>query len=77
LPGVTIGDNVIIGAGSIVNTDVPSNMVAAGCPCRIICSLDEYIEKHQDDFLYIVNMPLEQKKKILLEKFGIKPTNKK
>jgi hypothetical protein len=52
-------------------------MVAAGCPCRIICSLDEYIEKHQDDFLYIVNMPLEQKKKFLLEKFGIKPTNKK
>ena len=72
LPGVTIGDNVIIGAGSIVNTDVPSNMVAAGCPCRIICSLDEYIEKHQDDFLYIVNMPLEQKKKFLLEKFRLK-----
>ena len=42
LPGVTIGDNCIIGAGSIVNKDIPSNSVAAGIPCKIICSIDEY-----------------------------------
>jgi acetyltransferase-like isoleucine patch superfamily enzyme len=42
LPGVTIGDNCIIGAGSIVNKDIPSNSVAAGTPCKIICSIDEY-----------------------------------
>ena len=36
LPGVTIGDNVVIGAGSIVNKDIPSNSVAVGNPCRVI-----------------------------------------
>ncbi|HEY9767042.1 MAG TPA: sugar O-acetyltransferase [Coleofasciculaceae cyanobacterium] len=35
-PGVTIGSNVTIGAGSIVTKDIPSNVVAAGNPCRII-----------------------------------------
>lgn len=36
LPGVTIGDNVTIGAGAVVTRDIPSNVVAAGNPCRII-----------------------------------------
>ena len=36
LPGVTIGDNVVIGAGSVVNKDIPSNSVAVGNPCRVI-----------------------------------------
>lgn len=67
LPGVKIGDNVIIGAGSIVNRDIPSNSVAAGVPCKVICSLDEYKKKHKDDFLYMVKLPYEQKKKFLLD----------
>ena len=36
LPGVTIGDNVVIGAGSVVNKDIPSNVVAVGNPCKVI-----------------------------------------
>lgn len=36
LPGVKIGNNVVIGAGSIVNKDIPSNSVAVGNPCRVI-----------------------------------------
>lgn len=36
LPGVSIGDNVVIGAGSIVTKDIPSNSVAVGNPCRVI-----------------------------------------
>lgn len=36
LPGVTIGDNVTIGAGSVVTKDVPSNCVAHGNPCRVV-----------------------------------------
>lgn len=36
LPGVTIGDNTVIGAGSVVTRDIPSNVVAAGNPCRVI-----------------------------------------
>ncbi|BAY22219.1 maltose transacetylase [Calothrix sp. NIES-2100] len=35
-PGVTIGDNTTIGAGSVVVKDIPNNVVAAGNPCRII-----------------------------------------
>jgi hypothetical protein len=46
--------------------------VAAGSPCKPICTLDEYREKHKDDFMYIVSKPFEEKKKILLEKFGKK-----
>lgn len=69
LPDVTIGDNTIIGAGSVVNRDIPENSVAAGVPCRVICSLDEYKKKHEDDFLYVVNLPYEEKKKYLLNLF--------
>ena len=36
LPGVTIGDNVVIGAGSVVTKDIPANVVAVGNPCKII-----------------------------------------
>lgn len=36
LPGVTIGENSVIGAGSVVNRSVPANCVAAGNPCRVI-----------------------------------------
>ena len=36
LPGVTIGENSVIGAGSVVNRSIPANCVAAGNPCRVI-----------------------------------------
>lgn len=39
LPGVSIGDNVTVGAGSVVTRDIPSNVVAAGNPCRVIKKL--------------------------------------
>ena len=45
LKGVTIGDNCIIGACSLVNHNIPANSVAAGVPAKVICSLDEYYEK--------------------------------
>jgi len=35
-PGVTIGDGVVIGAGSVVTKDIPSNVVAVGNPCRVL-----------------------------------------
>ncbi len=72
LPGVTIGDNSIIGAGSVVNRDIPSNTVAAGVPCKTICTLEAYINKHGDDFLYMVSMPKDEKKSYLIKKFGLK-----
>lgn len=45
LKGVTIGDNVFIGAGSIVTKDIPSNCIAVGRPCKAIMTLDEYYKK--------------------------------
>ncbi len=47
LPGVNIGNNVIIGANSVVTHDIPDNSVAVGSPARVICSLDEYLEKER------------------------------
>ena len=41
VPGVTIGDNSVIGAGSVVTRDVPPNVVAAGNPCRVLREIDE------------------------------------
>lgn len=41
LPGVSIGGNTIIGAGSVVNKDVPSNVIAAGNPCKVIRAITE------------------------------------
>lgn len=36
MPGVTIGDNVVIGAGSVVTRDIPGNVIAFGSPCRVV-----------------------------------------
>lgn len=41
LPGVTIGDNCVIGAGSVVTKDIPSNSVAVGNPCKVIRKVDK------------------------------------
>lgn len=48
LPNVHIGNNVIIGANSTVSRDIPANVVAAGSPARVICSIEEYINKNKD-----------------------------
>lgn len=49
LPNVKIGSNVIIGANSTVTKDISDNVVAAGNPAKVICSLDEYLERHKDN----------------------------
>ncbi|MDH5916170.1 sugar O-acetyltransferase [Vibrio splendidus] len=41
LPGVTIGENSVIGAGSIVTKDIPANVVAVGNPCRVVREINE------------------------------------
>ena len=45
LPGVTIGNDVVIGAGSVVNRDIPDGVVAAGNPCRVIRKITEEDKK--------------------------------
>ena len=41
LPGVRIGENSVIGAGSVVTGDIPANVVAVGCPCRVMREINE------------------------------------
>ncbi len=83
LPGVTIGDHVIIGANSTVTHDIPENSVAAGCPARVICSMEAYLEKerarmktapcYEEDFTLRQNVSMEkrmQQKEELTGKIG-------
>ena len=41
LPGVTVGDNSVIGAGSVVTHDIPPNVVAVGNPCRVLREISD------------------------------------
>lgn len=41
LPGVTIGENTVVGAGSVVTKDLPANVVAVGNPCRVLRPIGE------------------------------------
>lgn len=51
LKGVTIGNNCIIGYGSLVTRDIPDNSVVAGSPAKVICTLDKYYEKRKEKAL--------------------------
>ncbi len=48
MPGVSIGDNTVIGAGSVVTKDIPPNVVAVGNPCRVMREISE----HDKEFYY-------------------------
>lgn len=48
LPGTTIGDNVIVGAGSVVKGTYPDNVVICGNPAKILCSTEEWAKKHYE-----------------------------
>lgn len=77
LPNVKIGDNSIIGANSTVSRNIPANVVAAGCPAKVICSIDEYINRNKtlmvhrpcygEEFTLRGNITPEQKQKMYHE----------
>ena len=46
LPGVTIGDNTVIGAGAVVSRDLPQNVLAMGVPARVVRELGEHDRKY-------------------------------
>ncbi len=67
LPGVKIGSNTVIGAGSVVTKDIPDNVCAAGNPCRVIREITEadrpyYFKdrKFDDEVLNEINSKLNQ-----------------
>jgi len=47
LPGVKIGNDVVIGARSVVSRNIPSNSMALGSPAKVICSLENYLENEK------------------------------
>ena len=69
MPGVTIGDNVIIGCKSVVTKDVPSNVVVAGVPAKAIESIDEYEKKVKKQIVFTKNMSYEEKKNFLISSY--------
>lgn len=54
LPGVTIGDNTVVGAGSVVTKDLPANVVAVGNPCKVLRPITR-----EDDIYYRKNIKIE------------------
>jgi acetyltransferase-like isoleucine patch superfamily enzyme len=72
LSGVKIGADSIIGAGSVVTNDIPDSVVAAGNPCRVIMSLDEYFKKRKQNTL----KEAKEYAKHIFEVTGRKPTIK-
>ncbi len=62
LPGVTVGDNTVIGAGSVVTKNLPSNVVAVGNPCRVLREVNEhdrsyYFKDRKIDWQTLVDFP--------------------
>jgi len=53
-PGVSIGDNSVIGSGSVVTKDIPGNVIAAGNPCKVLRGINE-----EDKLYYYKKLKLE------------------
>lgn len=70
LMGAHIGSNVIVGAGSVVHGNVPDDVVVAGNPARVLCTLEEHLEKRRqrtpDEALLVARS--------YIEHYGKRPT---
>ena len=51
LPNVKIGSQVVIGAGSVVNHDLPDNCIAVGNPCHPVGNYDSFVNKNRENML--------------------------
>ncbi|AUN15275.1 MAG: acyltransferase [Paeniclostridium sordellii] len=70
LPSVTIGENSIVAAGSVVTKSIPKNSVVAGVPARVIKNTDEYYEGIKDRVINTKQLDSASKKTIILEKLN-------
>ena len=62
LPGVTIGDNSVIGAGSIVTKDIPANVIAVGNPCRVLREISDHDREY-----YFKDKKIDQKIRSMIQ----------
>lgn len=69
MPGVTIGDNCIIGAGAVVTKDIPTNSVAVGVPAKVIETIEEYVEKNRNRVIMTKGLEHIQKRKEIEKKY--------
>ncbi|MDB5347852.1 MAG: putative Glycosyl transferase [Schlesneria sp.] len=69
LPGVSIGDRCIVGAGSVVTRDIPSGSVVVGVPARIISTYDEYLRKTLGKSIQTGDLLPTDKRRVLTERF--------
>lgn len=65
MPGVTVGNKVIIGAGAVVTKDIPDNSVAVGVPAKVIKTADEYFEKLKAESLHLGHLRGKEKDEAL------------
>ena len=70
LPGVCIGDNCVVGAGSVVSRSIPSNSVAEGVPARVIKETSDYQKQVLSNGLHLRSWSATRKRKFLSEHFG-------
>ena len=66
MPGVTIGEGAVVAAGSIVTKSVPDGMVAAGNPAKVICSVNDYLQRNLKYNLKTKGKSIKEKKRYLL-----------
>ena len=76
LGGVTIGNKVIIGCGSIVTNDIPDNSVVVGTPARVIKSADEYLEKAKINSIHLGHLVGQKKDQALMKYYNYKGNSK-
>ncbi len=68
LLGVSIGDNTIIAAGSVVTKSLPSNVVAGGNPAKIICTIEDYKSRIAKYCISTKGLTKDEKKTVILNK---------
>ena len=70
LPGVKIGNNVVIGAASVVTSDISDGQVVAGVPARFLKTTDEYFQKLQKESLHLGHLKGQEKDIALMKYYG-------
>lgn len=66
MPGVTIGNNVVVGCGAVVTKDIPDNVIVAGVPAKVIKTSDAYLQKVLEKGIDTKHLDFEEKKDYLM-----------